>query len=183
MKNIKQTSIIVAVFIIFVFLAGVYFYLPEEGNENKEGSESNQPAEPILRNAPAGWLIYKNASYGFSLFYPEGLDVKEFDEGGGAGTITFEDAENALGFQIFIVPYAEAQVTEERFLKDNPSGVKENFEDITVDGAVGATFVSRQPFLGETREVWFIHDGYLFEVTILKPTESFLADVLSSWKF
>ena len=84
------------------------------------------------------------------------------------------------GFQIFIVPYTGSQVTEARFKQDEPSGARTSFSDVTVDGAAGAAFDSTDVALGETREAWFIHGGYLFEVTTLKPLESWFAPIMSS---
>ena len=121
-----------------------------------------------VRVAPAGSREYRNAAYHYSIFYPEELTVGENDEGGGAMTITFQNEKEVRGFQIFIVPYAEPQVSEARFKQDIPSGVRTDFSNITVDGVVGASFNSTNAMLGETREVWFIRDGFLYEVTTLK---------------
>ena len=111
------------------------------------------------------------------------MSVNEFDDGGGARTITFEDAEDGLGFQVFVVPYAEAQVSEERFLKDTPSGERVELEEIMVDGATGAAFYSRHLLLGETREMWFIHNGFLFEVTAPRLLDMWLANIVQTWEF
>ena len=142
-------------------------------------------AEPLgaHRVPPAGLSEYYSARYRFSLFYPEKLEVKEYDEGGGASTITFQNVAAAQGFQIFVVPYREPQVTEERFHTDVPSGVRKSVQNITIDGAAGASFYSTNLSLGETAEAWFVHGGYLYEVTTLKPFEDGLKHVLETWAF
>ena len=140
-------------------------------------------AEEPERRPPDGSREYRNEHYGFSLFYPEGTAVKEFDEGGGASTIVFENAEKAQGFQIFMVPYGESQVSEERFLTDVPSGVRQNPRDFYIDGAVAASFYSKNIGLGDTWEIWFIHTGFLYEVTTLKNLDAWLGDIMKSWKF
>jgi hypothetical protein len=81
------------------------------------------------------------------------------------------------------VPYAEPQVSEERFKQDEPSGARTNLNSITVDGATGAAFYSTDVALGETREIWFVHGGYLYEVTTLKPLDTWLARIMQTWKF
>ena len=111
------------------------------------------------------------------------MNVKEYDEGAGATTITFQDVAVAQGFQIYIVPYKEAQVSEERFKQDSPLGVRDSLRTTSVDGAVGATFYGKDSFLGETYEAWFVRDGYLYEVTTLKALEAMLTTVLSTWEF
>ena len=142
-------------------------------------------AEPLgaHREPPAGLSEYYSARYRFSLFYPEKLEVKEYDEGGGASTITFQNVAAAQGFQIFVVPYREPQVTEERFHTDVPSGVRKSVQNITIDGAAGASFYSTNLALGDTAEMWFIHGGYLFEVTTPKPLAGGLADIMQTWEF
>lgn len=125
---------------------------------------------------------YRSAKYHFSLFYPSVLGVKTYDEGGGAMTIVFENAKLVQGFQIFVVPYSQPQVTEQRFKQDEPSGVRTNVQNIQIDGAVGAAFFSKNA-LGDTYEVWFIHGGYLFEVTALRQDEDELNDALRTWQF
>ncbi len=151
------------------------------------GVFSSGPAKPSLppapRTPPAGMKEYRSIPYHFSLFYPEALSVSERDEGGGARTITFQNLKSIEGFQIFIVPYTDAQVSAARFKKDEPSGVRLNATDRTVDSAVASSFYSTNQALGDTREVWFVHDGYLYEITTLKALDSWLDPVISSWKF
>ena len=135
------------------------------------------------RTPPVGTKEYRSARYHFSLFYPQELTVEEHSEGGGAATITFQNIEKAEGFQLFIVPYSEPQVSAERFKRDIPSGVRNNLTNITVDGATGAAFYSTNTELGDTREVWFVHGGFLYEVTTLKPLDAWLGAIIQTWKF
>jgi len=104
-------------------------------------------AQQLSVRSDSGVREYRNARYRFSLPYPEHLSVKEFDESGDAMTITFENSKEALGFQIFVTPYGEAQVSEERFRQDVPSRVRKELADVTIDGATGASFYSGTPFL------------------------------------
>jgi len=128
-------------------------------------------------------LEYKNTTRQFSILYPEDLSFKEYDEGGGTYTIVFEDEAGEKGFQIFFTPYSEPQVSPERFLLDVPSGVRKDVLNLEVDGVLGTSFSSTNASLGETWEVWFIHDGYLFELTTLKPLENLLDEIVQTWKF
>lgn len=152
-------------------------------------SASDEPAAAATkasqepRSVPAGAREYRSATYHFSLFYPQELSVTEHAEGGGAMTITFQNVGDSTGFQIFIVPYTGTQVSEERFRRDEPSGIRKSLTTVSVDGAVAAAFYSANTMLGETREVWFLHGGYLYEVTTLKSLDSWLASILATWKF
>lgn len=171
--------------------AGIFYYSSPSAPQNSDFSTDLAAAptlastspEALAREVPEGWKEYTSSRYRFSLFYPQGLAVQSFNEGGGAQTVTFQNTTTVEGFQIFIVPYTEPQVTDERFKQDVPSGVRKELTNITIDGATGAAFYSTNTLLGETREVWFVHGGYLYEVTTLKPLGSWLDDILGTWRF
>jgi len=44
-------------------------------------------------------------------------------------------------------------------------------------------FFGNNDVMGDTREVWFIHGGYLYEVTTYKPLETLLSQIIQSWTF
>jgi len=172
-------------------MLGVGFFVFSRKSENKVPSQVNSSEKisaPTFtkeeqEEVPAGYKKYHNTKYGFSILYPETLVQKEINEGGNTSTITFQNPTVGKGFQIFVVPFQGEQISEERFRKDIPSGVRKNIEEVTIDGAKGAAFYSIDAFLGETREVWFIKNGYLFEVTTLKALEADLLEVLRTWDF
>ena len=146
------------------------------------GGPASAPLKPA-RVPPAGYLEYRNTQYRFALFYPQDLSVKEYDEGSGAMTISFQDVATAQGFQIFVEPYGLPQVTQAQFKKDEPSGVMQGAKNTAIDGATATSFYSTNPALGDTAEVWFIKGNYLFEVTTLKPLASWLSDIMKTWQF
>lgn len=160
------------------------FATTQNAAEAPRASAALKPA----RTPPAGYTEYRNEQYRFALFYPSGLTVKTYDEGGGASTIVFQNTDTAQGFQIFIVPYGAAQVSEAQFKRDEPSGVMQEPQNVTVDGVFGTMFFGEVPLLGATREIWFIHrlpgqGGYLFEVSTPKPLDSWLQGIIGSFQF
>lgn len=156
---------------------------PAGQGQSEPGVTSDAATAPSARTIPEGTREYRSTAYRFSLFYPQELTVGERDEGGGASTITFQNVAKAEGFQIFIVPYTEAKVSEARFKQDVPSGVRESLSNITVDGATAAAFYSTNALLGATREVWFVRNGFLYEVTTLKPLDAWMDAIIQTWKF
>jgi hypothetical protein len=54
---------------------------------------------------------------------------------------------------------------------------------VTVDGARGIEFFSNAPRMNDTREVCFIHGGFLYEVTTYKELDAWLQPILQSWQF
>src|SRR3989344_4274840 len=143
------------------------------------------PPGPLLppRTPPLGFKEYRSETHRFSVFYPETLTVESFDEGAGASTIVLQDPEAGQGFQVFVVPYSGVQVSTERFRRDAPSGIMQDPHDLEIDSALATMFFGKDPLLGETREVWFIHGGYLFEVSAPKVLDEWLGTIMSSWRF
>ncbi len=153
---------------------------------------TDQPANDTMvsgplkppRNPPAGQTEYRNEHYRFALFYPNTLAVKEYDEGNGARTISFENSANVdQGFEIFVLPYGQRQVSAERFKMDEPSGAINQPTDVLIDNVRGTMFFGNNGVMGDTREVWFIRGGYLFEVATYKSLDLWLAQIMASWEF
>lgn len=182
----KQRGASITGFAVFAVLAAAAFYFSADKSArvNTSAATATTTAQSAqARFVPYGWQEYRSTAYYFSVLYPVQLEVKEHIEEGNALTITFQDLKKGEGFQIFITPYAEPQITDERFKRDVPSGARSDLVDTTVDGATGAAFYSESATLGETREIWFIHGGFLFEVTAPKPLESWLGDIMRTWQF
>lgn len=178
-----RRKFIVGIGLGVVAVAAVSYSLLREGSVPNVSVHTPPLATDSRRVVPDGLREYRNTAYEFSLLYPQELKVEEYIEGGNAITITFQDATNKKVFQVFIVPYQEEQISDERFTRDIPSGVRTNLENITIDGATGAAFYSESTTLGETHEIWFIHDSFLFEVTTLKPLDTWLATIMQTWQF
>jgi len=186
MENKKYTNIVIGTIIILGFVIGIYFYSSNKGGiDIKSGEDSListiQFSKTPTRSIPDGWLEYQNNQYNFSLFYPEGMVVNKFDEGAGASTITFENIEKGVGFQIFIVPYGGTQIDEGRFLRDVPSGIRQNPSELYIDGVLANSFYSKNLGLGDTWEVWFIYKGFLYEVTTFREQSDWLSQIMKTW--
>lgn len=142
------------------------------------------PAPPqALSESDTPTYMYKNEAYRFTLRYPQELEAREYKEAEGALSVVFENKTRTTGFQVYVTPYAEAQVTEERFRLDQPSGVWEEPVDVLVDGVRGTLFTGRNSVMGDTREVWFIRGGFLYEVATYKRLDSWLGEIMQTWKF
>ena len=178
--------LVIGISIFITVLSSVFFskYL------NKSNATSNTTSlTPVTivseetRETPKGLLEYKNTTHGFSLLYPEGIVISEPLEDASTATITFQDVENGSGFQIFIVPNNSPRISEERFIKDVSSGVRTNVENTTVGITQAVSFHSEDFFLGETQEVWFIHEGFLYEVTTLRSLDEWIFTIMDTWLF
>ncbi|MEK7604747.1 MAG: hypothetical protein AAB442_03060 [Patescibacteria group bacterium] len=139
---------------------------------------------PPLFTSPVidGMKIYKSPLLRFEITYPEELGVKEYGKAD-TSTIVFEDATGDRGFQVFVVPYEGETVSEKRFKMDVPSGVMQEPIQVLIDGVTATAFWSTNTLFGETREVWFIRGGFLYEITTFKDLDPWLAEIMKSWKF
>jgi hypothetical protein len=115
--------------------------------------------------------------------YPENLQVQEYKEEGGGFTVTFQDLVADQEVQVYVTPYSGSQISEAQFKLDEPSGIRKNQTDVVVDGARGTMFFSSYPRMNDTREVWFITNNYLYEVTTYKELDAWLAQIMQTWKF
>ena len=153
------------------------------GHLNEESFTITQLSE---RSGMGPVNLFTHDLRGLSVEVPGELEIKSFDEGGGAETVVFQHPTDQLGFQIFILPYKGEQITEDRILKDIPSGVVKDPQEVVIGkrGDIRAmAFVSENPIMGETREVWFIHDGYLYEVTTYLSYDEWIADIMDTVSF
>lgn len=126
--------------------------------------------------------------YGFSVVVPKDLEIIRVDEGEGTETIVFTptDEDAAAVMQIFVTPYLPHEITRERLAKDVPGGEIKDVTEVMI--GVGSDiravrFSSEHPGLGQAREVWFLRNGYLFEVTTRMENDAWLATVLKTWQF
>jgi hypothetical protein len=167
----KFIGIGIVVLVVGAFLGGVYYAMQGAGFLSWSnlaaaiGGDDRGVITPTSgREVPAGFREYYNPRYHFSILYPEALKVKEFNEGEGAMTITFEKVGSTEGFQLFIVPYSKPQVNKDRLQKDLPSGVQKDLKSVTLAGATGAAFFSYDATIGETAEVWVIKNNFLCRI-------------------
>ncbi|MEK7586796.1 MAG: hypothetical protein AAB453_02925 [Patescibacteria group bacterium] len=167
-------GIIIVVGYFFIFRSGAFFVADEDS--------------VIVMKPSTAWFsetsrIYKNLLFHFSVVYPDNLEAKEYDDGTSASTITFEDLTRKQAFQIFIVPYVGNEVTPEQFKKDVPSGIRKEPVDVIIGGERATIFFSEDVIGNKTREVWFIKDGFLYEISTRAELDTWLAQILSTWRF
>jgi len=193
-------KIFTAIFIIFLFGVGAYFFILNK--ERKEGTQFNFKTETTSRATILGdgFKKFSHPKYNFSLEYPEELGIEAFRETDDAETVIFKKLgqnestprEEKIGFQIFIAPFEEGEkgpLTTERILEDvqfltidEPQevilGISSSEEEVRA-----LIFLSDDPDIGKTREVWFTHGGYLYEITTYAHLDSWLAQILSTLTF
>ncbi len=181
----KTPPIILGLLIILIF---IFFY----NKKYKDGDvstttpvsfEEGTLVEISEKEDDGEFYLYKNNRGKFSLKLPNNISYKEYDEGKGAYSVVFLGDTGDKSFQVFFTPYKENSISKERFLIDNPSGIIREQKDVLIDGVTATMFFSENNIMGHTREVWFIKDGYLYEVMTYKSLDSWLSNIMLTWKF
>ncbi len=189
-----RTYIIPLAVLVVVACAGViFFFLPASRPAAPSGDVSlDFGAKAATGSTAALWQKeapgvdskeYRNEAFKFSLHYPKNLTFTEYKEQGDAMTIVFESEDAQWGFQIYITPYSGTTITKERFALDSPSGVFKEPLEVMIDGQRAVLFFGKNSIMGETREVWIIHGGYLYEVTTYSDLDAWLGSIMQTWKF
>lgn len=146
-------------------------------------ASSPAPVSAPKQSPPPNSKIYQSATYGFSLYYPNTLSMSVHSVGGNSAVILFQNKAAQEGFQVFVTPYSDPKITQQRFQMDEPSGIMSDPQNITIDRAAATEFFSTNSGMGASREVWFLHGGYLYEVTAPQALDSWLLSILETWQF
>ncbi len=135
--------------------------------------------------------LYQSKDYNFSFEYPADLNLAEFYDEAGDTTVfqnssagSLKEGKEKIGFQMFITSYGGGVITRETILKDLPSTVIEDPKEVIIgDDTRALIFWSESPKIGKTRELWFTKDGYLYEISTYANLDSWLANIMKTWKF
>ena len=186
--KIKIFAIIIAAVLAAAVIGGLVAYKPYTFYMT-DTSDTTDKTDP--QSAPLA-ARYENDQYGFSFSYPEGFNISDFEEGGGkvilvknVGSSVSNNSNNyENGFQIFIAAFDEpGPITKERILKDIPDMKIVGEQYIDVGGERALNFTSQDDLGGETREIWMVHGGFLYQVKGYKNFEEKMIEVLKTWKF
>jgi len=183
----KKLSI--TIIIILIFALG-FFALIKKSNIFKsvkiDPSAWNElNADPTSEGDLAPDKLYENYDIDFGFLYPKNFEINEIDEDVGF-TVLAQNPGKREGFQIFIIPFDEpGPITSERVKKDLPDEKIENPQTALIgpDKKIEALiFFSEKEGIGKTREVWFVQNGYLFQVTTYADLDNFIASVMGTWR-
>ncbi len=182
-------KIIFTLLVLALFIGGSLLYFKQTNILSSVENATTTPAISVTpstlqtRAAPEGSKEYANAQYGLSLFYPTELVVTEYAESGRGHTISFDNADGREGFQIYVIPYQESQIKTSQIEEDTHGTATGTPQEIVIGGQHALLFSSSNPAYGPLREVWFIHNGKLFEITVYADLEKWLSSILATLTF
>ena len=170
-------KIIILIIIVGAIGSVLYLTFYREGNKDSELPNPEWPtaqklqsrteeSQSSLADLQSGKKeIYRHNSPEFSFEYPEGFGVGNFNqEADGSQTVLLQKGN--VGFQLTITPFDEDIVlTEARIKEDAPDMAIEQAIQIKIGEAQGVVFLSEDESLGKTREIWWVYNGYLYQIT------------------
>ncbi len=178
-------------------LAGtVFFLLTNKKSPLSEEEKNINEYQPVSSSIERSYTltpskedsannVFIDSQYGFSFQYPKDFTATKFREGEDGDTILIQKKDGKSGFQIFISPFDEpGPLTKERILRDLPDLKIESAENrVLKNGIPALIFFSEEPSLGRTREIWFVKNGSLYQVTTTVDLDGLVAQIMATWKF
>jgi len=127
---------------------------------------------------------YSNNAYRFSLNLPEDFIVIE--KKSDTGDVLIFNNDKGQGIQIIISPF-------DNITRFDESIVRASLPDLSISDVqtlnvgkdnTGIAFASdNQAFGGASREVWFVFNSRLYQITTYKNLDPLLKTVFGTWKF
>lgn len=181
-----------------VVAGGMYIFLQNntlQGIPTDYHFEESTVAMATISSEQQEDLSYKekfeHPSLPYSFLYPTGFSISQFtDSVSGADTVLVQNADPGVlaGFQIVTTLYeGELPITPQLIERDIPDmRVGDAQEVLLGDSGRGLAFVSQD--VGEVsgpqnREVWFVINGSLYQITARIEHDMLLKKVLDSWQF
>jgi hypothetical protein len=146
-------------------------------------SQSSSITPSLQKNVPDAYKEYRNEQFGFFLYYPPQLQPIQYADDRPEITVAFSAGDGEPGFQVYVAPIDGTTITNERFMRDEPSGVRKDLHNTAVAGVSAIEFQGFNANMGQTYEVWFIRDHLLYEVLTYKELEPWLNEIMSTWRF
>lgn len=181
---------IAALFVGLLLISGGMYFFSSPDTLKKipflqmKSEETNTPQFGSGNSETLGELseTYSNTDYGFSFKHPKEFTVTAFEEG--SGTIVYLQKGGQDGFQIYITAFNETgPITVERVRQDLPTIVIESPQQVVIGGEEAFVFISSDDSIGQTREVWFVHGGYLYQITAPLSFDRDAASMMTTLQF
>lgn len=193
MKNLKKDLKKSAPVLLAVLVAGAGFSAYLIYGHAKPGSALSITPHilgasadgSIMTNAPSLTQRYSNTTFGFSLRMPADFHAGTVPSGKGTA-IVLQNAKGD-GIQILVTPYGSD-------LHDLTAGdIRAAIPNLTVSDVqqvdIGASYKGvafrsdNQAFGGDSREVWFVFRGNLYQISTYGRLDSLLKAMFGTWNF
>jgi len=188
LRKLKKKSyfLVIGAILIIVVLIALFSLVFNEKVIDPAFQREIEKSYGIESSAKA--VRYTHPMYGFSFEKPDGYTVGSFNDGQGGETVVVQKTSNDVaksGFQIYIYDALEpVELTPQLIKEELPGTNVNNPKKIILDGAPGIMFDSNSSsFEGSSFEIWFIHQGFVYQISSYSEFASELQNIIGSWKF
>lgn len=185
MKKVLLPFIVVVLFVVCIY--GISS-LTQKTNPNKSATPMAMQGEYPVAQPPQnndGTATYTDQSFKFSLSYPGMYRIGKFTEG--AQTVFVLQSEQGAALQIVASTFDEPDMalTEARVREDIPTMPIKNARTVTLPQAQVPAFAfeTTNDVFGESIEVWFVHQGTLYQASTYTNRAELMQSVLGTLKF
>jgi hypothetical protein len=142
------------------------------------GNVDNSNATKTYLHSDESFSFSFPSDFTFSSMADQNTDNLQSD------TLLFKGNQNTRNFQIHISSFDGTTLDVARIKRDIPSLDVEQPEKIAIDGAQGVAFLSKEAGSAlVTREIWFVHDSKIYQVSTFKDFDQEMVSILSTWKW
>ena len=182
---------------IIIIALAVFAFIKFFGKESQNTQNTQETGVVVVNDVVPGEVkkldeennTFIHKGYGFSLNFPINMTASNFKEGDGEQIIFQGD--NGDWFQMYVSPWDEDEdISVARIKQDLPELVISNPQRVVLGpkqaegiGPNALIFYSQDSGLGETREIWFIYESNLYQVTTYKRLDAMVGKILSTLEF
>lgn len=186
----NKSTIIIIIAIILGVILGIVLISPSSSEKSKEILSGineikfgNEEAEKYsLEKEQNPGQVYNHQSPNFSFPYPEGFKVSSFIQSG-QEMVLVQNNKKAHAFQIALSFFDEPNnsLNADRIRRDIVDLNMEDPKQINIgEKGSGVSFVDKDTGM---REVWFVYNNFLYQITATRESEGLLEAVLENWSF
>jgi hypothetical protein len=176
--------------LVLIIACGVWFMTAGGGQMEDPATTSNRTWGDTAAASESlnvqSTSTYSHPQRNFSFVYPDTLQVGRFEQANGE-TIVVQNPDKQVGFQISIRPVDEnITMSKQRIQEDLPDLQVSDPQPVRLgaDAGRGLAFISdNEAFGGDSREVWFTFNNYLYQISTYASMDPLLQKVLDTWTF
>ena len=187
-------KIVSIVIVIAVIGTAVLVFTKQHGNS--KGADSS--TSPVIKSEATKENIaeisqykytqrYADTSNHFSFNYPADFTITNLPADNGATAILVQSIPKHVGVQILVTPYTDTEVdmTADIIHASIPDIEIHDSQPVNVRPTrKGLAFISdNKSFGGQSREVWFIFGGNLYQISTYLELDDFLKGIFATWQF
>ncbi len=168
----------------FAPASSVLTSLPEVSPEQQATVEARKEERAVTQDELMLEGKYEH-EYGFSFRHPINFTATSFAEGEGE-SIVVQDTNKGSGFQVYVVGFSgeDTSITPQLLARDIPDMEVIDPQPISLGGGnSGLAFITPHENGEYIREVWFILNGYLYQISGFADLDPLISAVLQSFRF